>query len=68
MAAEVAERVERLRTDRRLTVAAGRVLTIRHAPGGVTVAFRRRGGPTVELLSFDWVVNSLAGTFQLLRY
>jgi uncharacterized NAD(P)/FAD-binding protein YdhS len=57
MAAEVAERVERLRTDRRLTVAAGRVLTIRHAPGGVTVAFRRRGGPTVELLPFDWVVN-----------
>lgn len=57
MAAEVAERTERLRADGRLAVAAGRVLAIRQAPHGVTVAFRRRGGSTVELLPFDWVVN-----------
>ena len=57
MAAEVAERIERLRGDARLTIAAGRVVAIRGAPRGVTVALRRRGGAAIELLSFDWVVN-----------
>jgi uncharacterized NAD(P)/FAD-binding protein YdhS len=57
MAAEIAERIERLRGEGQLTIAAGRVVAIRAAPRGVTVAFRRRGGAAVELSSFDWVVN-----------
>jgi uncharacterized NAD(P)/FAD-binding protein YdhS len=57
MAAEVAERIARLRRDGRLAVVAGRVVAIRPSPRGVTVALRRRGGAAIELLPFDWVVN-----------
>ena len=37
--------------------AAARIVAIRQAPRGVTVALRRRGERTVELVPFDWVVN-----------
>ena len=57
MAGEAAERIARLREDGRLAVAAARIVAIRQAPRGVTVALRRRGERTVELVPFDWVVN-----------
>jgi len=57
MAGEAAERLARLCEAGRLTVEAARIVAIRHAPRGVTVALRRRGERTVELVAFDWVVN-----------
>jgi uncharacterized NAD(P)/FAD-binding protein YdhS len=57
MAGEAAERIERMREDGRLAVAAAQVVAIRQAPRGVTVALRRRGERTIELVPFDWVVN-----------
>jgi uncharacterized NAD(P)/FAD-binding protein YdhS len=32
-------------------------VAVRRTPGGVTVALQARGGRTVELAGFDWMVN-----------
>jgi uncharacterized NAD(P)/FAD-binding protein YdhS len=57
MPPEAAARIAALRDGGRLTVAAGRVLAVGKASRGVLVAFRPRGGETVELWPFDWIVN-----------
>jgi uncharacterized NAD(P)/FAD-binding protein YdhS len=57
MAPPIAERIAEIQKAKRLTVRAGRLLGIRKATRGITVVFRGRGNTTVELLSFDWVVN-----------
>jgi uncharacterized NAD(P)/FAD-binding protein YdhS len=57
MAPSIGARVDAMRNEGRFAIRAGRVVGIRSARQGVTVAVRARGGTTVELLSFDWVIN-----------
>ncbi len=57
MAPTVAERIAAHQTGGRLTFRAGRVVAVRKSADAVTVALRRRGSSTIELLPFDWIVN-----------
>jgi len=57
MAPSIAARVSAARGAGRLVVRAGRVVAVKRTPRGVTVGLHARGGRTVELASFDWMIN-----------
>ena len=66
MAPPVAARIAALRKSGRLTVRAGRVVAVRGTARGVVAALRPRGQRTVDLLSFDWLINcsGVGGRFE----
>jgi uncharacterized NAD(P)/FAD-binding protein YdhS len=57
MAASIAERVTIARDQERLSIRAGRVVAVKRTPRGLTAGLQARGGRTVELASFDWMIN-----------
>ena len=57
MAPSIGTRVAAMQSEGRFTIRAGRVVGLRRARQGVTVALRPRGVTTIDLLSFDWMIN-----------
>ena len=57
MAPQIGARIDEMRAAGRFAVRAGRVLAVRVAGQGLTVAFRPRGETDTELLAADWIVN-----------
>jgi uncharacterized NAD(P)/FAD-binding protein YdhS len=57
MAPSIAQRVAVARDKERLEIRAGRVVAVKRTPRGVTAGLQARGGRTVELASFDWMIN-----------
>jgi len=57
MAPSIAGRVTAARDEERLVIRAGRVVAVKRTLRGVTVGLQARGGRTVELVSFDWMIN-----------
>ena len=66
MAPPVAARIAALRQSGRLTVRAGRIVAVRGTARGVVAALQPRGKRTVDLLSFDWLINcsGVGGRFE----
>jgi uncharacterized NAD(P)/FAD-binding protein YdhS len=57
MAPSIANRVATAQSSGRLEVRSGRIVAVKHARNGVIVGLQARGGRTVELASFDWLLN-----------
>jgi uncharacterized NAD(P)/FAD-binding protein YdhS len=57
MAPSISDRVATAEASGRLHVRAGRIVAVKHSRNGVIVGLQARGGRTVELAAFDWVVN-----------
>jgi len=57
MAPSVEAEISSARQSGRLTVRAGRIVAVKRTQRGVIVGLQSRGGRTVELAGFDWMVN-----------
>lgn len=56
LAPDVAQLLERLQSEDRLNVLAGRIITAKTTPAGYDVAIHRRGGKAMRL-AVDWILN-----------
>jgi uncharacterized NAD(P)/FAD-binding protein YdhS len=57
MAPAVADRIEAIRAEGRLTVAAGRISTVEAGDGVVRLGWRRRGGGAEAFVEADRIIN-----------
>ena len=57
MAPAISDRLAQARASGRLDVRAGRIVAVKRVPRGLIVGLQARGGRTVELVPFDWMVN-----------
>ena len=57
MAPSIEAEINAARKSGRLAVRAGRIVAVKRTQRGVTVGLQARGGRTVELAGFDWMIN-----------
>ena len=57
MAPSIEAEINAARNSGRLAVRAGRIVAVKRTQRGVTVGLQARGGRTVELAGFDWMIN-----------